>query len=143
MFDKSQITGREEGTEWFSDITTSECPKTWRPNNVTGWLKLAYLSDEQIQSVKTNFSNLIENFYSQDVEFLGNGVEPGEEGLDGGATELPVYWQFSPETPVLKLFYLSLEQMNFVKQNDLHGANLNDKNYLGPGGVLCYSLGRT
>ena len=141
MFDKSQIPGHNEDTEWFSDAVTEGVPTKWRANLVDGWRELCYISSEQINDIKLNYPDLQEQNYDNAVWFIGESVVAGEEGCSGSSGAVPLYWQFNNNTPVLGLAYLTSTQINYVKQKNLHQVDLN-QNYFGPNNTPCYSLAR-
>lgn len=142
MYDKNIIGGYQEGTEWFSNQSAS-VPFRWRPSYITGWLDLGYISDEQANSLRTQFNTLTENTFEEVVNYFNDNVVAGEEGCDGSSGEVPTYWQFQEASPIVKLFYLSQTQIEYLKQTDLHQANLNGNNYFGPGKIPCYTVARS
>jgi hypothetical protein len=142
MFDKTNIQGHNEDSEWLSDQSIIATSAEWRPSYNTGWLKLCYVSDEQLASLRNNFPSVTEMSGPNDIKYFGDTVQAGEEGCGGGADNLPLYWQFNDSQPVLILCYLSDTMIGYLKQNDLHNADLANKNYFGPSQVQCFSIGK-
>lgn len=143
MFDKSQIPGSYDESQWFSNEQLESTSTDWRPSFNTGWLMLCYVSHEQINSLKSNFSSTSELSGINNIKYLGDATQPGEEGCGNGATYLPIYWQFNDAEPVLTLYFLSSEHISHLKQTDIHQANLISNTYYGPGKIMCFSRGLT
>lgn len=143
MFDKNTIPGTtNEDGEWSSDEILESTLINWRPSFNTGWLSMGYISDEQIALLKTQFTTS-ELIGPDDIKYLGDPVQGGEEGCGDGANYVPIYWQYNDSQPVLTLYFLSSEHVNYLKSSDLHNANLANNTYLGPGRIICFSIGRT
>lgn len=143
MFNKSIIEGQTIDQEWQSLLMFPGSSRKWRPNYSMGWLEISYISEEQIENLKANFSDAQEYNFAENLCWLGSLVAPGEEGCDGSVNEVPVYWQFNSTSPILKIYFLSNDQINFLKQTDIHNAGLNDNNFFGPDSIPCYSIART